>query len=281
VRPTPRDWARIERKLGTALPKDYKQFSSRRGWDYIGKFLSIGNVEFAEEGHLGALRNAVAEGLKKPFRLFPEPGGALPWGWTDNADVLWWLTIGPPDKWPTLIKNGRGGVYERRKMGMAELLVNLLTEKIRSRAFSRDDIVLPARGPTARRLLRRETPDALAAAFAHSDREAQRIAEQRLARLGRSGRRILRGLLAHPRKPVQVRALKVLSVQTKHGDDPRPFLPFLTSASVTIRNRAVAAVRRCGRSSPEVLAALRTIRRIDGDARLREEVRRTIEALRR
>jgi hypothetical protein len=48
-----------------------------------------------------------------PRSLFPEEGGLLPWGVTDNGDILNWITSDNPEKWSILVYDGRSGdAYE-------------------------------------------------------------------------------------------------------------------------------------------------------------------------
>lgn len=40
-----------------------------------------------------------------PYALFPEPGGLLVWGVTDNGDEFYWLTEGAPDDWTVVVSS--------------------------------------------------------------------------------------------------------------------------------------------------------------------------------
>lgn len=59
-----------------------------------------------------------------PFPLWPEPGGLLPWGSTDNNDHVFWLTIGEPDRWPVVATNW--DEWWVCSGGMQSFLVNVL-----------------------------------------------------------------------------------------------------------------------------------------------------------
>ena len=47
-----------------------------------------------------------------PYPLYPENGGVLPWGGTDNGDQLYWVTNGTPNEWTVLINEVRSSNFQ-------------------------------------------------------------------------------------------------------------------------------------------------------------------------
>jgi hypothetical protein len=111
------DWPAVEGRFGTTLPVDYKLLADNYPALNIDNFLAVVHpvggedtdslLEFVERvlGWFRARREDFPEEV--PFPLWPEPGGLLPWGSTDNNDHVFWLTIGEPDRWP-VVTTGEG-----------------------------------------------------------------------------------------------------------------------------------------------------------------------------
>lgn len=141
-------WNNIERKLNTTLPRDYKQFIERYGSGRIDEFLSILNP-FSSNKHrdllwqmemqLGTLRELKEGGTEiVPFEFFPSPGGLLPFGLTDNGDVLYWLTVGQPDNWSVAVNAGRSPEWDTYQVGMVEFLWKILGRQDSCKIFPSD-----------------------------------------------------------------------------------------------------------------------------------------------
>jgi hypothetical protein len=131
--PSEVDWPHVESTIGVALPSDYKQLIASYGCGSFDDFLwvhhptstnpNLNLVQQVEErlwplrvlrgertlaGPGGMHARGVEEEVSLPYPLFPEPGGVLPWGATDNADVCYWLTTPDgPDAWPVLLNATR------------------------------------------------------------------------------------------------------------------------------------------------------------------------------
>jgi hypothetical protein len=133
----------LEQRLGR-MPADYKEFIKRYGTGSIGRFIWILNAN-AHNSHLnllqemepilGALRHLRRSGEPCPYRLYPESDGLLPYGKTDNGDVLYWLTVGKPERWPVVVNAAREPSYERFDCDMTGFLIGILTREIRSSIF--------------------------------------------------------------------------------------------------------------------------------------------------
>lgn len=143
------EWPEIERVVGTMLPSDYKQYINTFGTGCIGNFLWPFNP-FSENKHLNLVEqiSVSLEALKVlkekwgdrqcPYPLYPESGGLLPWGITDNGDILFWFTVGHPDDWPIVINEARAPVYEKYEESMTSLLSKLISGEIVSDIFPDD-----------------------------------------------------------------------------------------------------------------------------------------------
>ncbi len=133
-------WPVIEKAIGVTLPNDYKQYINTFGTGCIGRFLWPFNP-FSEDKflNLGYRINERLDALRElrehwdeqcPYPLYPDPGGLLPWGGTDNGDVLFWLTVGRPDDWPTVVNEARGPLYEEYQASMTDFLAKLISGEI-------------------------------------------------------------------------------------------------------------------------------------------------------
>ena len=146
--PQGEDWLEIERKIGTALPCDYKRFIESYGSGRIDDFLSILNpfsankylnLFFQFETQLASLSELKATGSEiVPFDLFPMPGGLLPFGITDNGDVLYWVTVGQPDVWTVAINASRSPDWRYFAVGMVAFLWKTLTRQELCEVFPDD-----------------------------------------------------------------------------------------------------------------------------------------------
>ncbi|MCP4247706.1 MAG: hypothetical protein GY778_11710 [bacterium] len=155
---TPEKWAAAEEQLGTSLPDDYKSFIDKYGTGGVADFIWILNP-FTNNEHLNmrtngedllrALRTLKEKwGLEEvPYPISPEPDGLFPWGITDNADVLYWLTRGAPSDWIVAVNEARGPLWETHDYPMVRFLVELLSGRVRSEILPVEEI---AESPTFR-----------------------------------------------------------------------------------------------------------------------------------
>jgi hypothetical protein len=135
--PTQSDWAKIEQEF-MPLPSDYKAFIVRYGTGYIDEFIWIlnpfaanryGNLILRSKDYLGGLREIrEAAPDEIPYPIFPEQGGVLPFGFTDNGDFIMWETKGQPDNWTVLVQAPRDPEFQRIETTMTTFLSRVLTE---------------------------------------------------------------------------------------------------------------------------------------------------------
>jgi hypothetical protein len=144
------DWQAVEAKLGTALPDDYKAFTQAYGSGKFDDFLWLFSP-FAPPGpgnlvdERASTLDAYAESRTKfperyPLPPFPEPGGVLPLGRSDNGDELYWVTEGEPDEWQIALFGSRSTPYERHALGVTAFLAALLAGELETRVFP-DDVL--------------------------------------------------------------------------------------------------------------------------------------------
>jgi hypothetical protein len=146
----PDGWAEVEASLGTGLPDDFKAFTELYGSGKVDDFLYLFNP-FAEgqDGNLLFEKDRVLAGYaetraKFPERLplppFPEPGGVLPLGRTDNGDELYWATGGVPGDWPVVLLASRGDRQELHRMPVTGFLAALAAGELATRVLP-DELV--------------------------------------------------------------------------------------------------------------------------------------------
>jgi hypothetical protein len=138
-------WAAVEAELGLRLPGSYKALVERFGASSWRDFL---HVLSPFDGPLGGSVLEADRAVRRefpqlyPLPLYPEPGGLLPWAVSDNGDALYFITAGPPDGWPTLIKGPRAPEFEVSFLPPALLAHRFAAGRLRS-------VVLPGIVPDA------------------------------------------------------------------------------------------------------------------------------------
>jgi hypothetical protein len=141
----PDGWPWVEAELGTALPEDFKRFTELYGSGKFDDFLYLlnpfaadpaGNLVAARDGMLAAYAETRA---KFPDRLplppWPEPGGVLPLGRSDNGNELYWLTGGEPASWPVVAFAARSTRHEVHQCPVTEFLARLLSGDLETHVF--------------------------------------------------------------------------------------------------------------------------------------------------
>lgn len=138
-------WNKIERKLGTKLPYDYKAFINEFGTGSIDEFIWILTpfdddeyVNFFKKGEL--IKEAYKSSkLSSPdyfkHNIFPEKSGLIPWGYTENGDELYWLTSYDEHQWKVIVYTSRTSDYYQYEMGMVEFIFSIISKKLVCPAF--------------------------------------------------------------------------------------------------------------------------------------------------
>lgn len=138
------EWVEVENKLGITLPGDYKEFIQLYGTGKVNDFIWIfnplsknQNINLIEQVRiqLETLIQLQSYGEVIPYKLFPEKGGILPLGMTDNGDVLFWKTEGSSNNWTILVNESRSDEWESFDMSITQFLVEILTHKISCKIF--------------------------------------------------------------------------------------------------------------------------------------------------
>jgi hypothetical protein len=141
----PDQWPRVEAELGTGLPDDFKRFTELYGSGKFDDFLYLLNPFAADPaGSLLGARDTMLEAYtetraKFPERLplppWPQPGGLLPLGRSDNGNELYWLTEGSPAAWPVVAFAGRSTRHEVHDGPVTAFLALLLSGKLQTSVF--------------------------------------------------------------------------------------------------------------------------------------------------
>ncbi len=141
----PDGWPQVEAELGTELPDDFKRFTELYGSGKFDDFLYLLNPFAADPaGNLVGSRDTMLEAYaetraKFPDRLplppWPEPGGLLPLGRSDNGNELYWLTEGQPARWPVVAFAGRSTQHEVHPHPVTEFLALLLSGELETSVF--------------------------------------------------------------------------------------------------------------------------------------------------
>jgi hypothetical protein len=150
----PDGWAEVEAALGTGLPSDFKAFTELYGSGKVDDFLYLFNpFTQGQDGNLLAEKERVLAAYRQtrqrfPDRLplppFPDEGGVLPLGRTDNGDELYWVTEGQPDDWPVAVLESRAAFQEVHPMPVTGLLAALAANQLTSRVFPHDIVSRPS-----------------------------------------------------------------------------------------------------------------------------------------
>jgi hypothetical protein len=146
----PDGWAEVEAAIGTQLPGDFKAFTELYGSGMVDDFLYLFNPFAAgKDGNLLVEKDRVLAAYRQtrtrfPDRLslppFPEEGGVLPLGRTENGDELYWVTARDPDDWPVALLESRAAFLEVHPMPVTGLLAALAANQLTSRVLP-DDVL--------------------------------------------------------------------------------------------------------------------------------------------
>jgi hypothetical protein len=135
-------WPAVEAALGTGLPPDFKAFTELYGSGKVDDFLYLfnpfaqgqdGNLLFEKDRVLAAYAETRARFPERlPLPPFPEPGGVLPLGRTDNGDELYWVTRGQPAEWGVALLESRAARQEVHRLPVTGLLTALAAGELQT-----------------------------------------------------------------------------------------------------------------------------------------------------
>lgn len=108
------DWDDVEATLGLVLPSDYMTLVSTYGSGMFCGFVSalspfvcnpkwslIGYVHSTLVAYKSYVDSKVLSSI--PYPLYPEKGGLVPFGTTENSNCLNWLAQGSQDEWELVV----------------------------------------------------------------------------------------------------------------------------------------------------------------------------------
>jgi hypothetical protein len=134
--------------MGTLLPGEYVEFVSRYGTGGIDSFLWIfspiaeneGLNEIVQSRTILETWRSLPVGVHREMglALFPDAGGILPFGCSDNGDLLFWRTKGEPDKWDILLISPRDGELQECGRSFFAFLDGVLSGLVRISFFPSD-----------------------------------------------------------------------------------------------------------------------------------------------
>lgn len=136
-------WGTVEAEVRAPLPQDYKDFVRLYGNGYFMEFLGIympkaRNHHIRLERMVRVVSSGYADWDDLPYPMWPQEGGLIPFGGTDNGDQLFWLPQGTPDEWTVVIFDRGGLCFEAVDRDLTGFLAGLATGEVQPNAFPED-----------------------------------------------------------------------------------------------------------------------------------------------
>ncbi|MCZ7416188.1 MULTISPECIES: SMI1/KNR4 family protein [unclassified Streptomyces] len=133
-----RDWASVERTLGTALPEDYKELVELYGGGAFDETIWLLDPECPDKDY--NLTDQATERLEelttlwqtepKPAELHGKGSKILPWAYIEGSGAMLYWLVRPdqkPAEWTVMLHEGRGPEWERHSTQCAPFLLSVLT----------------------------------------------------------------------------------------------------------------------------------------------------------
>ncbi|MEZ5943742.1 MAG: SMI1/KNR4 family protein [Planctomycetaceae bacterium] len=128
------DWKLIEKEVGLTFPSDYRELCKRYGSFEFGNTISVmhprqSSGSFATQ--MAELLVDVIDGVEGgrdnlEYENYPSIPGLFPVIYTDNNQLVCWITEGKPDDWPLIYWSTWGTVVQSFDQSITEFLVGLL-----------------------------------------------------------------------------------------------------------------------------------------------------------
>ncbi|MER6222308.1 SMI1/KNR4 family protein [Streptomyces sp900105755] len=146
-RGTSKAWDSVEERLGTGLPRDYKELVEAFGAGRFDAHIWLlepqcpnqaYDLEFDNDGRMDDLEDFWEMGEEKPAELDEAGSRLVSWGSTPSGEVLYWL-VRPhqdPDRWTVMVNESRGPRWEHFETDCTEFLSGILTGRLRSRILA-------------------------------------------------------------------------------------------------------------------------------------------------
>jgi hypothetical protein len=134
-------WEVLKQELGVELPPDFRAFAEAYPRLEFDDFLLVHLPEPGNEssfiatvrGAAKVVRHLSESGDAKGYVPFPEPGGLLEWGSSNEGDSFYWRTWSvSPAEWPVVV-SGRNDDWSEYAIGAVDFLA----------AIYRRDLVVP------------------------------------------------------------------------------------------------------------------------------------------
>lgn len=131
-----RVWEEIQEDLGITLPKEFRQLANTYGSGRFCRTFMIFNpfaptysecISFECDLLRQLIENEGEDYV--PYEVFPQSPGLFPWGSDDNGHTMLWLTNGPADDWPIVLRS-RDNEYERHDLSMTSFLARVLKQEL-------------------------------------------------------------------------------------------------------------------------------------------------------
>jgi SMI1-KNR4 cell-wall len=144
---TGKDWDSVEHRLGTELPRDYKDLIEAFGAGLFDSHIWLlepqcenqsHDLEFDNDGRMDDLEDFWEMGEEKPAELDELGSKLIFWGGTPSGEVLFWL-VRPhqdPETWTVMINESRGPRREHLELNCTEFLSSVLSGRVRSKILS-------------------------------------------------------------------------------------------------------------------------------------------------
>ena len=131
--PVPVDWAGVERRLGTALPRDYRAYVDTYGPGCLGDLFWVlhpagtpDRLDLAAQW--AAAREPAALLTPPPHPLGVLPGGLLPCAVDEDAGILYWHAAdADPDGWTVVYRDEDGDSWLPYRLALVPFLVAVLS----------------------------------------------------------------------------------------------------------------------------------------------------------